>query len=62
MESWLKLFGGLLMLLVGIWQLTWIIKETRKGYRSRYGNDIGIYFGSIGCIILGLIFIWQELF
>ncbi|SFC82698.1 hypothetical protein SAMN05421747_1329 [Parapedobacter composti] len=62
MESWLKLFGGFALVGIGIWQLTSIIKETKQGYRSKYGNDIGIYFGSIGCIIFGIILIWQEAF
>ncbi len=39
-----------------------MIKDTKEGYKDRYGNDIGIYFGSVGCIVVGLILIYQEVF
>lgn len=62
MESWFKLFGGFALVGFGVWQLISIIKKTKQGYKSRYGNDIGIYFGAVFCIILGLVLIYQEAF
>lgn len=62
MESWLKLCAGFVLVGVGVWRLSVIIRDTKNGYKDRYGNDIGVYFGSIGCIIVGLILIYQEAF
>lgn len=62
MESWLKLLRGFVLVGFGIWQLISIIKKTKHGYKSRYGNDIGIYYGAIFCVILGLVLIYQEAF
>ncbi len=62
MKGWLILFGGFAVLGFGVWLLTHMIKETREGYRSRFGNDIGLYIWAIACIIIGIILIWQEAF
>ena len=53
--------GGAVILVVGIWFLSYNIRETRKGYRSQYGNDIKLYFSSIIAILLGLAMIIHSL-
>jgi len=60
MESWLKLFFGFLLVGYGIWLLVEVFKEMRSGYPDRYGNNIGLFFGAIMCIILGMVLIYQE--
>jgi len=50
----LKLLGGIIALSLGVYLLFNNIKETKRGYRSKYGNDIGLYFGSAMLIMIGL--------
>lgn len=49
-----RILGGILLVLLGVWLLADSIKETRRGYRSNYGNDLGLYAGSIIIIMIVL--------
>jgi len=62
MESWLKLFCGIGLLIYGVWTLIVNIRDTKRGYRSKYAGDLKLYFSSILAIILGLVLIYQEAF
>lgn len=62
MEGWLKLMGGVVLLVYGIWSLIDNIEETKHGYKSKYGGDIKLYYSSIIAIVIGLILIYQEVF
>ena len=57
----LEFFGGSITLMLGIWFLRYNINETKRGYRSKYGNDIGLYFSSIMLIMIGLTLIYRTI-
>ena len=57
--------GGLLLgcfiIIFGIWLFSNSLKETRKGYKSPYGHDIGLYGGAIMAILFGAVLIWKSI-
>jgi len=58
----IMLLTGTAFFLFSIWLLFYMLNETKKGYRSRFGNDIKLYFGAIFGIILGVVLISKSLF
>ena len=56
----LELFGGLAFTIIGAWLLANNIIETKRGYRSEYGNDIGLYSGSVIFIMIGIALIYRA--
>lgn len=56
------LLAGIAFLLFSVWLLFYMIKETKNGYRSGFGNDIKLYVGAILGIILGMVLIFKSLF
>lgn len=56
------LLAGIGFLLFSSCLLFDTIKETKKGYRSGFGNDIKLYAGAILGIILGVVLIFKSLF
>ncbi|WP_343531979.1 hypothetical protein [Pedobacter sp.] len=61
-EEIILLLAGTAFLLFNIWLLFYMLKETKKGYRSSFGNDIKLYVGAILGIILGIVLIFKSLF
>lgn len=53
---------GIFFLIGGTWLLVYTIDETKRGYRSRFGNDLKLYLGAIMGIILGIVLIYKTLF
>ncbi|MNL64150.1 hypothetical protein D3C87_1883410 [compost metagenome] len=52
-QSGFQFLGGCFFLAVGIWLFVYMIKETKNGYRSEFGNDIKLYVASIlGCALI----------
>lgn len=58
----IMLLTGTAFLSFSTWLLFYMFKETKKGYRSGFGNDIRIYVGSVLGIILGVVLIFKSLF
>ena len=61
-EEIIKLLAGMTFLLFSTWLLFYMLKETKKGYRSRFGNDIKLYVGAVLGIVLGIVLIFKSLF
>jgi ABC-type nickel/cobalt efflux system permease component RcnA len=60
-EALMQFLSGCLLLTFGIWFFFQNLKDSKKGYKSDYGNDIGLYGASICAIIIGLGLIWRVL-
>ncbi len=58
----LMLLSGIVFLFFGIWLFFHMLNETKKGYRSKFGNDIKLYFSAILGIVLGAFLIFKSLF
>ena len=58
----IMLLTGTAFLLFSIWLLFYILKETKEGYRSDFGNDIKLYVGAVFGIILGVVLLFKSLF
>lgn len=57
-----ELLIGVIILVLGVCFLVYNIKETKKGYKSDYGNDIGLYFASLFLIMIGIALIYRSIF
>lgn len=55
------LLAGTTFLLFSIWLLFYMLMETKKGYRSGFGNDIKLYVGAVLGIVLGIVLIFKSL-
>jgi|GEM_PF-4948141 len=53
---------GFVIFALGVGLLIYCLRESRKGYTSVYGNDIGLYIGSIMLIIFGVSLIYRAIF
>lgn len=56
-----QFLGGSVILAFGIWFLSYNISETKRGYRSQYGNDLNGYGSSIMAIVLRIAMIIDSL-
>lgn len=60
-EEIIMLLAGIAFFIFSIWLLFYILKETKKGYRSSFGNDIKLYVGAVLGIVLGIVLIFKSL-
>lgn len=58
----IMLLAGIAFLFFSVWLLFYMVKETKKGYRSGFGNDIKLYLGAVLGIVLGVVLIFKSLF
>jgi len=56
-----ELLIGVVALVLGVCFLVYNIKETKDGYKSDYGNDVGLYFASVFFIMIGVVLIYRSI-
>ena len=56
----IKFLSGCFISIISVWLFLKNIKDYVNGFRSNFGNDIGLYGASIGGFIIGIALIYKA--